>query len=51
MCRMFGVLSLAYVAIFMLTVVHCEEDLSSNSVVDFFNKGIFVYLFKIVMEL
>lgn len=51
MCRMSGVLSLAYVTIFILTVVNCEEDLSSNSDVDFLNKGIFVYFFKIVIEL
>ncbi|CAH2245028.1 uncharacterized protein LOC120627686 [Pararge aegeria] len=37
MCRMFGVLSLAYVAIFMLTVVHCKE-VSSSGLVDFLNK-------------
>ncbi|CAH2108173.1 unnamed protein product [Euphydryas editha] len=40
MCRMFGVLSLAYVAIFMLTVVHCEENLSKNNFVDFLSKDV-----------
>ncbi|XP_034827011.1 uncharacterized protein apn [Maniola hyperantus] len=37
MCRMFGVLSLAYVAIFLLTLVHCE-DVSTSGLVDFINK-------------
>lgn len=39
MCKMFGVLSLAYVAIFMLTVVHCSEDVPTKGIVDFLGKG------------
>ncbi|CAG9578840.1 unnamed protein product [Danaus chrysippus] len=35
MCRMFGVLSLAYLAVFLLTVVRCDE---LNSSKDFLNK-------------
>lgn len=38
MCRMFGVLSTAYVAIFLLTIVHCE-DVPSSGLVDFLSKG------------
>lgn len=40
MCRMFGVLSLAYVAIFMITVVHSSEDRTSTGIVDFMGTGI-----------
>ncbi|XP_046962501.1 protein apnoia [Vanessa cardui] len=29
MCKNFAVMSLAYIAIFMLTLVHCEEDVSN----------------------
>ncbi|CAG4971594.1 unnamed protein product [Parnassius apollo] len=37
MCRMFGVLSLAYVAIF-ITIVQCNEDVSSRGVIDYLSE-------------
>ncbi|XP_068632897.1 uncharacterized protein apn [Battus philenor] len=39
MCRMFGVLSLAYVAIF-ITVVQCDEGASAPGLTDYLSKDI-----------
>ncbi|KPI92678.1 hypothetical protein RR46_13899 [Papilio xuthus] len=39
MCRMFGVLSLAYVAIF-ITVVQCSEDVKTSGVPSFLSQDI-----------